>query len=467
MATIIKRKKNYSVVYNYVDDNGETKQKWETRRTHKDALKRKAEIENQQFTGTFLPPNNQKISEFLSDFVSLYGEKKWGVSMYDSQTALIFNYINPIIGDMEIQSVTPRVVDTYIKTLQKTPSAAAKTRKTAAAYVSDKTIEKIIKLLRCAFKQAVRWELIGRNPFENVILPKTEYKKRDICNAQTIRIALDKCTDNKLYIAMNLAFACSMRMGEILGLRWKNVFIEDKDIMADNAYIYIDAELTRASKQAIEMLGEKDIYHIFTPLMPNTSTRLILKKPKTDSSIRKVWLPKTLAYILREWRKAQDELKSFLGDEYQDFDLVVALPNGRPCEGRIIEKEFSILKKKAGLPNVVFHSLRHSSTTYKLKLNHGDLKATQGDTGHAEIDMITKVYAHILDEDRKVNAQKFENAFYAVRKDLKNVQPPQEQPPAQTLDFAALIEQLQKSPELASALAALIANQTTEASNKT
>lgn len=229
--------------------------------------------------------------------------------------------------------------------------------------------------------------------------------------------------------------------------------------MADNAYIYIDAELTRASKQAIEMLGEKDIYYIFTPLMPNTSTRLILKKPKTDSSIRKVWLPKTLAYILREWRKAQEELKSFLGDEYQDFDLVVALPNGRPCENRIIEKEFSILKEKAGLPNVVFHSLRHSSTTYKLKLNHGDLKATQGDTGHAEIDMITKVYAHILDEDRKVNAQKFENAFYAVNRDLKNVKPPQEQPAAPTLDLSALIEQLQKSPELAQTLAALIGQQ--------
>lgn len=51
------------------------------------------------------------------------------------------------------------------------------------------------------------------------------------------------------------------------------------------------------------------------------------------------------------------------------------------------------------------------TTTYKLKLNHGDLKATQGDTGHAEIDMITKVYAHILDEDRKINAQKFECAM--------------------------------------------------------
>ena len=381
-----------------------------------------------------------------------------GVSMYDSQTALIANYINPIIGDMEVQDITTRVVDKYIQTLQKTPSVSRKNRKARTEFVTNSTIEKIIKLLRCAFKQAVRWELIEKNPFDNVVLPKTEYKKRDIWDAETIRLALDQCTDSKLYIAMNLAFACSLRMGEILGLTWKNVHIEDENIATDNAYIYIEAELARASKQAIETLGEKDIYHIFTPLMPNTSTRIILKKPKTDSSIRKVWLPKTVAYILREWKTSQEELKSFLGDEYQDFDLVVALPNGRPCENRIIEKEFSLLKQKAGLPNVVFHSLRHSSTTYKLKLNHGDLKVTQGDTGHAEIDMITKVYAHILDEDRKINAQKFESAFYA-NPDLRKVTPPQEQPQAQTIDLAALIEQLQKSPELANTLAALIAGQ--------
>ena len=73
--------------------------------------------------------------------------------------------------------------------------------------------------------------------------------------------------------------------------------------------------------------------------------------------------------------------------------------------------------------------------------------------------MITKVYAHILDEDRKVNAQKFENAFYAVNRDLKNVQPPQEQSQSPTLDLAALIDQLQKSPELANTLAAIISGQ--------
>lgn len=65
-------------------------------------------------------------------------------------------------------------------------------------------------------------------------------------------------------------------------------------------------------------------------------------------------------------------MKELLGDEYQDYDLVVAMPNGRPCEERIIAGEFQKLRESAGLPKVVFHSLRHSSTTYKLKLNHGD-----------------------------------------------------------------------------------------------
>ena len=460
MASIIKRKKNYSVIYSYVDENGENKQKWETYHTHNEALKRKAEIENQQFTGTFLPPSNQIITDFLRDFVHLYGEKKWGVSMYDGQTSLIANYINPIIGNMQVQEITPRVVDEYIQMLQKTKAVATRTRRASTTYVSDKTIEKIIKLMRCAFKQAIRWEIVSRNPFDNVILPKTEHKRRNIWTADMIRLALDKCEDHKLYLAMNLSFACSLRIGEILGLTWKNVHISDEDIAADDAYVYIEQELERASKQAIEVLGERNIYHIFTPLMGNTSTRIVLKKPKSDTSIRKVWLPKTLAYILREWKKSQDELKGFLGDEYQDFDLVVALPNGRPCEDRIILKEFAKLREDAGLPKVVFHSLRHSSTTYKLKLNHGDLKATQGDTGHAEIDMITSIYAHILDEDRKVNAQKFETAFYA-KPDLRNVRPPEEPAKSEpaTLDLESLVEQLQKSPELASALAALIAAQ--------
>ena len=74
---------------------------------------------------------------------------------------------------------------------------------------------------------------------------------------------------------MNLAFACSLRMGEILGLTWSNVHISDDDIATDNAYVYIDKELVRASKRAIEMIGKRT---------STTSSRLCLPTPAPESS---------------------------------------------------------------------------------------------------------------------------------------------------------------------------------------
>lgn len=458
MASIIKRNNKYKVVYYYTTEDGEQKQKWETFSNHKDALKRKAEIETASLTGTLIAPTKETVSSFMEQFVSLYGEKKWSVSIYDSNCSLIRNYINPIIGHLEIQSITPLAVDKYIQTLRKTPCVSTKTHKATSTYVSDRTIEKVIKLLRCAFGQAIRWEKVSRNPFEKALLVRPEYKKREIWTADMIRTALDKCRDNKLYVSMSLAFACSMRMGEILGLTWDNVHISENEIENDDAYVYIDKELQRASKTAIDVLGEKDIYYIFEPTISTAATRLILKKPKTESSIRKVWLPKTLALILLDWKRSQESMKQFLGEEYQDFNLVVSLPNGRPCEDRLILNAFYKLREDAGLPRVVFHSLRHSSTTYKLKLNHGDLKATQGDTGHAEIEMITNIYAHILDEDRKVNAQRFENAFYA-QPSLHRAQNVPTDISSNTVDTAALISQLSGSPDFVNALASMILSQ--------
>ena len=73
--------------------------------------------------------------------------------------------------------------------------------------------------------------------------------------------------------------------------------------------------------------------------------------------------------------------------------------------------------------------------------------------------MITKVYAHILDEDRKINAQKFESAFYS-NPDLRNVKPPQEHTEVQpAIDISALVAELTKSPELLATLSQLVAAQ--------
>ena len=108
-----------------------------------------------------------------------------------------------------------------------------------------------------------------------------------------------------------------------------------------------------------------------------------------------------------------------LGEEYIDYNLVMATTFGNPIGTGAIRGQLKKLIEEHNLPPVVFHSLRHSSVTYKLKLNGGDIKAVQGDSGHSQVDMVTDVYSHIIDEDRRRNAELFEEAFY----EKKNLDP--------------------------------------------
>ena len=168
--------------------------------------------------GSFIPPQELTVKEFLVDFVKIYGTAHWALSTFQSNTALIANYINPTIGNELVQNITPKFVDQYYVRLQKVKSVVDRNRKPQNEYLTPGVIHSIHKILRCAFDQAVKWEIISRNPFPKANKPKVNYKKRDIWTAETIRKALDECEDMKLYIAINLAFACSMRMGEICGL---------------------------------------------------------------------------------------------------------------------------------------------------------------------------------------------------------------------------------------------------------
>ena len=68
-----------------------------------------------------------------------------------------------------------------------------------------------------------------------------------------------------------------------------------------------------------------------------------------------------------------------------------------------------IWQKENELRPVVFHSLRHSSTSLKLKLSKGNIKAVQGDAAHAEARMVTDTYAHGFDADRKLIAHEMDS----------------------------------------------------------
>lgn len=451
MASIQKKGDSFYVVYRHKEANGDSKQIWEKAKNFADAKRRRAEIENSINTGSYIPPSSQTVDEFFQDFVNIYGEQKWGLSTYKSNISLIRNYISPVLGKMKIQDITKRVIDKFYRQLTQTKPVESQGRAPRTQYLTPASIEKIAHLMASAMKQAVRWDILPNNPTEGALLPKVEYKKREIWTADIIRDALDKCEDHKLYLAMNLSFACSLRIGEALGLTWNNVHITQEDILNDEAWIYVDKELVRVSTEAINALGNKDILEIFPTTKKNATTRLVLKKPKTRSSERKIWLPKTLAYILHQWKQEQDKLKEMLQDDFTDYGLVITHNDGRPCENRIIESAFNKLKRKYNLPDVVFHSLRHSSTTYKLALSNGNIKDVQGDTGHATAQLVTDVYSHMLDESRKNNAIKFNAEFYS-KPDL-HVTAPTEKPEISGQDLLRLLEE---SPELKARLKDLL-----------
>lgn len=415
MASIQEKNNKFYVVYGYKDADGEKHQKWEPFGTKPEAEKRKREIEYQKDTGTFMIPQCTTVEDLMKEFVPVYGKRNWGVVGFIKNVSLIDNYIIPLMGNMKLQDVNTRYLEKLYQSMQKMPGLVNPITKKASEHISPSTIRDVHKLLRTAFQQAVKWDLINKNPAANASVPKMKKTAREIWPVETMFYATGVCEDERLKLALNLAFSCTLRMGELLGLTWDCVDISPEAIEENRAYIYINKEVQRVSKQAIVDLEGKDILLVFPEKSKRNSTILVLKTPKTDSSVRKVFLPKSVAEMLLHWKEEQDQLKDILGNEYQDFNLVMATSSGLPISDGSIRTALHKLIKEHNLPPVVFHSLRHTSVTYKLKLNGGDLKAVQGDSGHSQINMITDVYSHIIDEDRQKNAEMFEEAFYAKK----------------------------------------------------
>ena len=361
---------------------------------------RKKEVETQIETGTLVVPQSKTIQDLLEDYVSLYGLNTWAMSTYEARMSLITNYINPIIGKTKLSDVNTRFIEVYYQKLSKVKSRVHRNHKPKNEYLSSSIIREIHKLLRCAFNQAVKWELIEKNPCIYATVPKKEYKERVIWDERTLAKALSVCEDELLKLAINLAFSCSLRIGEVLGLTWDSLDISDDSIEKGQAFIFINKELQRVNRDALFTLGEKGVVRKFPACYANTNTVLVLKEPKTKSSVRKVFLPRTVAMMLKERYQVIQEHKNLFGDEYFDYGLVFCSSSGKPVEGQVINRGLQKLIKDHNLPDIEFHSFRHSSITYKLKLNGGDIKSVQGDSGHAQVKMVTDVYSHIFDEDR-------------------------------------------------------------------
>lgn len=456
-----KKGQQYEISYRC---SGYSKPFYERFSSYEEANLHIAQIEYEKSLGVFQPPKPVAISirstrqkyitvgELMDEYVQVYGLNHWGDSFLSCSKHRIEHYIKPYLGNAAVKDLTTHDLDLFYDSLQDKPAVILKGHKKTDATVSLSVIEKTHALLRSALNQAVKWEYISSNPAERVTLPKYRSAERDVWSASEAQYALDCCSDPILHTAMLLALGCSMRIGEILGLTWDCVDFSDEIIHDGTAHVFVNKELKRCQKDSLEALahrGRSQVIFTFPEWkQTDSTTSLVLKSPKTESSVRKVYLPKTVALALREVKSSQDALKLLIGDEYADYGLVIAHKDGRPYEERQIAALLRKLIAEYNLRPVVFHSLRHCSASLKLQIGGGNIKAVQGDTGHAQARMVTDLYAHTHNEDRRHLAQKVDEDFFQKR--------PSEAKKAAAHEADLAYQLLQDNPDIAKLIIATL-----------
>lgn len=449
MASIVKRGKAYAVVY-YEGEGKNKHQVWESGLSYNAAKSRKAQLEYEVSQNIHIEQNDMTVSEFLHEFVQKYGEKRWVASTYDGNVGLLENYVYPYLGDKKLRSIRTKTVDDYYHFLLFEAEPVTNPGKPKREHLTTSIIHDIHKVLRCAFNQAVKWEYIAKNPFLNATLPEHKEKKRAALTPEQLQKVMEFTDRPDIYdyylihCAIHLAFACSMRGGEVGGAQWDRYD-------PTNRILYIDRVIDRVDKKLADTLTKMDIMFRFPNLYPGTRTLIVLKQPKTEGSVRNVYIPETVAQKLKVLKQMQDKLKVELGDDgYMDYGLIICQANGRPIMTEHLNKRFKEVLEAMGDPTIdpseiVFHSIRHTSAGVKLRLSGGDLKAVQGDGGWSTPDMVTKRYAHILDEDRRMLASEMEQQFYQQGGTV--IQPAATEK-APSMDANALATLLTSNPEL-------------------
>lgn len=431
MAYIRQRGDSYVVRYYYKDERGEKTQGWETFQTRKEANARKKQIEYETEKGTFLAPTNVTMRDLLFKWLEFSCKKhKWAPKTYLSNLATIQNLICPYIGLLNVQEVNTLSLENLYYVLSTTPCGLYVegvkqnlTEKQRQRLLSGTTIHDVHRLLRTAFDYAVEWDMVIKNPVPKDA-PKKTTEERAIWDKDTMTAALDSMKDDPLlHLAVHMTLVGSLREGELLGLTPKDVNFESNN--GEGSFRVCKA-MQRIDKKALEKVDPDQILYTFPDKRDFSKTSLVLKTTKTNSSIREIYMTPPLRAELKAWLEKLHLDEARDPDHYRNSGMLFRLPNGQAVEPVLMRKWFLRWQNEhPEFERIVFHALRHSSATYYLMISDGDIKAVQGNTGHAQAGTLVNVYAHIQQDSRKKLAQKFSTAFYEEKTTKAQTSPAQ------------------------------------------
>jgi integrase len=308
-------------------------------------------------TGSYVDPTKMTVSELLAK----WRDEVASVEVSAKTMERYRDHVDRLIGGLghyPLSRLQPLAIQSFYNDLRRSGHMRRE------GGLSEQTLLHIHKVLTAALSQAVRWRLLAFNPADDVNPPRPARIEMHTLSAEEMRSLLEAADGTALFAPTLLWLTTGLRRGELLGLMWR--------------------DLDRAA-------GRLSIVRS----LEETKTGLRLKAPKTARSTRTLTLPQVALDCLTRHEVAQKEYRLRLGASYQDQGLIFPGADGCPQQPRNITKAFAALVRKANVPKVSIHGLRHTHITELLRAGvHA--KVVSERAGHSSVAFTLQRYAHAL-----------------------------------------------------------------------
>jgi len=362
--TVMRRNKGWAFVAWVHDGAGGRRQVWRGGfRTKADALSAErrflveAEDDANQVPDAPAPAPSPTLEVFLVDWLEHSSSTRRPTTsvLYDR---LVRQHVAPHLGTITLDALAPADIRSWHATLLRKP------KRWGGAPLSPTTVRTTHRVLRRALQDALRWELIDRNPCDAVIAPRRAEVEMRAWDAEQARAFLAHVEPDRLAAMWRLFVATGMRRGEVAGLRW----------------IDVDLDAGRLAVRSTRVLVYTDVQVV---------------EPKTRRSRRAVSLDAGTVDALRAHRARQEHERSLAGDAWIDSGYVFVREDGRPVDPDRITHLFGVAVAACGLPRIRLHDLRHTAAT--LALGAGvHPKVISERLGHSSIAITLDTYSHVL-----------------------------------------------------------------------
>ena len=282
-------------------------------------------------------------------------------STFNSYTQHVECHICPHIGSVKLQKLSGSQVNALYAKLAEGGSANGRKG------LSPQTIHHVHACLHKACKDAVRWGHISRNPLDAADPPRKSSdgtKEMKTWTAEQLRAFLDAVHDDRLAALWHTIAMTGMRRGEAIGLRWQDVDLENARLSVRRALIPINREV-------------------------------VVSEPKTAKGRRVIALdPETVEVLKRQAARQLDEQQEW-DEAWIDSGLVFTTENGEAVDPESVSRYFRQAVKKAMLPTIRLHDLRHTHATLALQAGVHP-KVVSERLGHATVSITLDTYSHAI-----------------------------------------------------------------------